>query len=120
MLRSKVMLGGGEVSNAYIPKYRNHAGQLVKMKKNSARFTTALGIKVLEFNLESDKAQYIRLGNDMKKNSIYSLRAAIYQTDEGDPEYKELKEIMIAELENAERRLLIDYLRTVPDIEEVK
>ncbi|KAK1379176.1 hypothetical protein POM88_025920 [Heracleum sosnowskyi] len=120
MLRSKVMLGGGEVSNAYIPKYRNHAGQLVKMKKNSARFTTALGIKVLEFNLESDKAQYVRLGNDMKKNSIYSLRAAIYQTGEGDPEYKELKEIMIAELENAERRLLIDYLRTVPDIEEVK
>ncbi|KAK1402415.1 hypothetical protein POM88_002020 [Heracleum sosnowskyi] len=120
MLRSKVMLGGGEVSNAYIPKYRNHAGKLVKMKKNSARFTTALGIKVLEFNLESDKAQYIRLGNDMKKNSIYSLRAAIYQTDEGDPEYKELKEVMIAELENAERRLLIDYLRTVHDIEEVK
>ncbi|KAK1386919.1 hypothetical protein POM88_015097 [Heracleum sosnowskyi] len=120
MLRSKVMLGGGEVSNAYIPKYRDHAGKLVEMKRNSARFKTALGIKVLEFNLESDKAQYIRLGNDMKKNSIYSLRAAIYQTGEGDPEYKELKEIMIAELENAERRLLIDYLRTVPDIEEVK
>ncbi|KAK1360837.1 hypothetical protein POM88_045311 [Heracleum sosnowskyi] len=120
MLRSKVMLGGGEVSNAYIPKYRDHAGKLVEMKRNSARFKTALGIKVLEFNLESDKAQYIRLGNDMKKNIIYSLRAAIYQTGEGDQEYKELKEIMIAELENAERRLLIDYLRTVPDIEEVK
>ncbi|KAK1365076.1 hypothetical protein POM88_040637 [Heracleum sosnowskyi] len=120
MLRSKVMLGGGEVSNAYIPKYRDHTGKLVEMKRNSARFKTALGLKVLEFNLESDKAQYIRLGNDMKKNSIYSLRAAIYQTGEGDPEYKELKEIMITELENAERRLLIDYLRTVPDIEEVK
>ncbi|KAK1399123.1 hypothetical protein POM88_008986 [Heracleum sosnowskyi] len=120
MLRSKVMLGGGEVSNAYTPKYRDHTGKLVEMKRNSARFKTALGRKVLEFNLESDKAQYIRLGNDMKKNSIYSLRAAIYQTGEGDPEYKELKEIMITELENAERRLLIDYLRTVPDIEEVK
>ncbi|KAK1379492.1 hypothetical protein POM88_026236 [Heracleum sosnowskyi] len=120
MLRSKVMLGGGEVSNAYIPKYRDHTGKLVEMKRNSARFKTALGLKVLEFNLESDKAQYIRLGNDMKKNSIYSLRAAIYQTGEGDSEYKELKEIMITELENAERRLLIDYLRTVPDIEEVK
>ncbi|KAK1397094.1 hypothetical protein POM88_006957 [Heracleum sosnowskyi] len=120
MLRSKVMLGGGEVSNAYIPRYRDHTGKLVEMKRNNARFKTALGLKVLEFNLESDKAQYIRLGNDMKKNSIYSLRAAIYQTGEGDPEYKELKEIMITELENAERRLLIDYLRTVPDIEEVK
>ncbi|KAK1359330.1 hypothetical protein POM88_043804 [Heracleum sosnowskyi] len=119
MLRSKAMLGGG-VSSVYIPKYRDHAGKIVEMKRNSARFKTALGIKVLEFNLESDKAHYIRLGNDMKKNSIYSLRAAIYQTGEGDPEYKELKEIMIAELENAERRLLIDYLRTVPDVQEVK
>ncbi|KAK1363787.1 hypothetical protein POM88_039348 [Heracleum sosnowskyi] len=119
MLRSKAMLGGG-VSSVYIPKYRDAYGKLVEMKRNSARFKTALGVKVLEFNLESDKAHYIRLGNDMKKNSIYSLRAAIYQTGEGDPEYKELKEIMIAELENAERRLLIDYLRTVPDVQEVK
>ncbi|KAK1358671.1 hypothetical protein POM88_043145 [Heracleum sosnowskyi] len=119
MLRSKAMLGGG-VSSIYIPKYRDHAGKLVEMKRNSAKFTTALGIKVLEFNLESDKAHYIRLGNDMEKNNIYSLRAAIYQTGEGNPEYKELKGIMIAELERAERRLLVDYLRTVPDIEEVK
>ncbi|KAK1383138.1 hypothetical protein POM88_020873 [Heracleum sosnowskyi] len=119
MLRSKAMLGGG-VSSVYIPKYRDHAGKIVEMKRNSARFKTALGVKVLEFNLESDRAHYIRLGNDMKKNNIYSLRAAIYQTGEGDPEYKELKEIMIAELENAERRLLIDYLRTVPDVQEVK
>ena len=90
------------------------------MKRNSAKFTTALGTKVLEFNPESDKAYYIRLGNDMRKNSIYSLRAAIYQTGEGNPEYKELKEIMIAELERAERRLLSDYIRTVPDIQEIQ
>ncbi|KAK1394958.1 hypothetical protein POM88_014014 [Heracleum sosnowskyi] len=119
MLRSKAMLGGG-VSSVYIPKYRDHTGKLVEMKRNSARLRTALGIKTLEFNLESDKSYFIRLGNDMRRNSIYSLRAAIYQTGESDSELKELKEIMMDELEKAERRLLIDYLRTVPDIEEVK
>ncbi|KAK1397459.1 hypothetical protein POM88_007322 [Heracleum sosnowskyi] len=119
MLRSKAMLGGG-VSSVYIPKYRDHTGKLVEMKKNSARFRTALNKKVLEFNLESDKAFYIRLGNEMNKNSIYSLRAAIYQIGEDEPELKELKKDMIAELDRAERKLLIDYLRTVPDIEEVK
>ncbi|KAK1387947.1 hypothetical protein POM88_016125 [Heracleum sosnowskyi] len=119
MLRSKIMLGGG-VSSAYIPKYRDAYGKIVEMKRNSARFRTALEMKVLEFNLESDKPFYIKLGNEMRKNSIYSLRAAIYQTGEGDPEFKELKENMIAELERAERRLLTDYLRTVPDIQEIK
>ncbi|KAK1396974.1 hypothetical protein POM88_006837 [Heracleum sosnowskyi] len=119
MLRSKAMLGGG-VSSVYIPKYRDHTGKLVEMKRNSARFRTALGIKVLEFNLESDKSYFIQLGNDMRRNIIYSLRAAIYQTGESDSELKELKEIMVDELEKAERRLLIDYLRIVPDIEEVK
>ncbi|KAK1389321.1 hypothetical protein POM88_017499 [Heracleum sosnowskyi] len=119
MMKSKVLLGGG-VSSAYIPKYRDAYGKIVEMKRNSAKFKTALGIKVLEFNLESDKSYYIKLGNEMRKNSIYSLRASIYQTGEGDPEYKELKEIMIAELERAERRLLTDYLRTVPDIQEIK
>ncbi|KAK1393465.1 hypothetical protein POM88_012521 [Heracleum sosnowskyi] len=119
MLKTKAMLGGG-VSSAYIPKYRDAYGKIVEMKKNSAKFNTALGIKVLEFNLESDKSCYIRLGNEMRKNNIYSLRAAIYQTGESDPELKELKEIMVDELAKAERRLLIDYLRTVPDIEEIK
>ena len=56
----------------------------------------------------------------MRKNIIYSLRAAIYQTGEGDPELRELKKIMIVELERAERKLLQDYIRTVPDIEEIK
>ncbi|KAK1365854.1 hypothetical protein POM88_041415 [Heracleum sosnowskyi] len=119
MQRSKVMLGGG-VSKVYIPKYRNAYGNVIEMKRNSARLRTDLGVKVLEFNLESDKAHFIRLGNEMRKNSIYSLRAAIYQTGESDPELKELKEIMVEELEKAERRLLIDYLRTVPDIQEIK
>jgi hypothetical protein len=119
MMRAKV-LSGAKITSAYIPKYRDAHGNLVEMKRNSAMFRTALGTKVLEFNLESDKAYFIRLGNEMRKNTIYSLRAAIYQTGESDPELKELKEVMVEELERAERRLLIEYLRTVPDIEEVK
>ncbi|KAK1394883.1 hypothetical protein POM88_013939 [Heracleum sosnowskyi] len=119
MMRAKV-LSGAKITSAYIPKYKDAHGNLVEMRRDSAKLSTALGIKVLEFNLESDKAFIIRLGNDMRRNSIYSLRAAIYQTGESDPELKELKEIMIAELERAERRLLTDYIRTVPDIQEIK
>ncbi|KAK1360497.1 hypothetical protein POM88_044971 [Heracleum sosnowskyi] len=119
MLRSKIMLGGG-VSSAYIPKYRDAYGKIVEMKRNSARLRTDLGVKVLEFNLESDKSYFIKLGNEMRKNSIYFLRAAIYQTGESDPELRELKKVMVEELERAERRLLMDYLRTVPDIQEIK
>ncbi|KAK1384011.1 hypothetical protein POM88_021746 [Heracleum sosnowskyi] len=119
MMKSKVLSGAG-VSSAYIPKYRDAHGKLVEMKRNSARFRTALNKKVLEFNLESDKPFYIRLGNEMNKNSIYSLRAAIYQIGEDEPEMKELKKIMIAELNRAEKKLLLDYIRTVPDIQEIK
>ncbi|KAK1391689.1 hypothetical protein POM88_010745 [Heracleum sosnowskyi] len=119
MMKSKVLFGGS-VSSAYIPKYRDAHGKLVEMKKNSARFRTALDKKVLEFNLESDKAFYIRLGNEMNKNNIYSLRAAIYQIGEDEPELKELKKDMIAELDRAERKLLSDYIRTVPDIQEIQ
>ncbi|KAK1392283.1 hypothetical protein POM88_011339 [Heracleum sosnowskyi] len=119
MVKSKVLFGGS-VSSVYIPKYRDAHGKLVEMKKNSARFRTALDKKVLEFNLESDKAFYIRLGNEMNKNNIYSLRAAIYQIGEDKPELKELKKDMIAELDRAERRLLSDYIRTVPDIQEIQ
>ncbi|KAK1364676.1 hypothetical protein POM88_040237 [Heracleum sosnowskyi] len=119
MVKSKVLFGGS-VSSVYIPKYRDAHGKLVEMKKNSARFRTTLDKKVLEFNLESDKAFYIRLGNEMNKNIIYSLRAAIYQIGEDEPELKELKKDMIAELDRAERKLLSDYIRTVPDIQEIQ
>ncbi|KAK1354735.1 hypothetical protein POM88_047991 [Heracleum sosnowskyi] len=119
MMKSKVLFGGS-VSSAYIPKYRDAHGKLVEMKKNSARFRTALDKKVLEFNLESDKAFYIRLGNEMNKNSIYSLRASIYQIGEDESELKELKKDMIAELDRAERKLMSDYIRTVPDIQEIQ
>ncbi|KAK1392037.1 hypothetical protein POM88_011093 [Heracleum sosnowskyi] len=113
-------LCGLKSSGSYIPKYRDYNGKLVEMQRNSARLRTDLGIKVLEFNLESDKSFIIKLGNEMRKNSIYALRTAIYQNGESDPELKELKKIMVAELERAERRLLMDYIRTVPDIEEIK
>ena len=89
------------------------------MKKDSARLVTIAGEKVLEFNVESDKAFIIRLGNEMKRNSISDLRAAIYQTGENDPELKKIKEQMIAELENAEEKLLNDYLKTTFEFQKI-
>ncbi|KAK1369898.1 hypothetical protein POM88_035990 [Heracleum sosnowskyi] len=52
---------------------------------------------------------------EMQRNS------ARLRTDlESDPELKELKKILVAELERAERRLRMDYIKNVPDIEEIK
>jgi hypothetical protein len=119
MMKAKA-LSGTKLTGEYIPKYRDYQGNIVEMKKNGAKLRTDLGITVLDFNQESEKAQFIRMGNDMKKNKIYSLRSAIYQTDESVPELKEIKKVMQIELENAERKLLIDYLRTTPDVEEIK
>ena len=116
MNKSKA-LQGIKSDAAYIPKYRDSAGKVIEMKKNSAKLRTDLGTTILEFNLESDKAYYIRLGNDMKKNKINHLRAAIYQINGADPELKKIKEAMEIELEKAEKRLLIDYLRTTSGIQ---
>ena len=87
MRRAKALQGTKSVEG-YIPKYRDYHGKLVEMKKNSAKFRTDLGIKVLEFNHESEQPFMIRLGNNMRRNNIYSLRAAIYQTGEDDQELK--------------------------------
>ena len=109
MLKKKAF---NKSKDPYVPKYRAHDGKMVEMKKDSARLVTIAGEKVLEFNVESDKGFIIRLGNEMKRNSISDLRAAIYQTGEDDPELKKIKEQMIAELEKAEEKLLEDYLKT--------
>ena len=59
----------------YVPKYRDHNGDIVDMKPNTAQIRTYLGIKGLEFNLESDKAYVIRLDQELRKAKINDLRA---------------------------------------------
>ncbi|KAL8119347.1 hypothetical protein AgCh_016755 [Apium graveolens] len=103
----------------YYPKYRAHNGDIVEMKPNTAKIPTFLGIKGLEFNLESDKAYVIRLDQDIRKAKINDLRAAIFQTCEDTVELKDAKSRMQNELEYAERSLLKNYLRTTPDIKEI-
>ncbi|KAL8108512.1 hypothetical protein AgCh_024823 [Apium graveolens] len=79
----------------YYPKYRAHNGDIVEIKPNTAKIiTTFLGIKGLEFNLESDKANIIRLDQDIKKAKINDLRAAIFQTGEDTIELKDAKRRM--------------------------
>ena len=87
------------------------------MKRNSARLKTILGTTFLEFNVESDKSHLIKLGNEMKQNKINHLRAAIYQINGADPELKKIKDAMELELEKAEKRLLVDYLKTTSGIQ---
>ncbi|KAL8101334.1 hypothetical protein AgCh_033278 [Apium graveolens] len=90
----------------YVPKYRDHNGDIVDMKPNTAQIRTYLGIKGLEFNLESDKAYVIRLDQELRKAKIDDLRAAIFQTGEDTAELKCVKRRMIDELRYAEKCLL--------------
>ena len=107
--------------NTYLPKYRDQKGDIVEMKPNSAKIiTTFLGYKAVEFNLESDKAYLIRMDQDIRKARINDLRAAIFQTGDDTAELKDAKRRMIDELKYAERCLLKNYLRTPPDIEEIR
>ncbi|KAL8119762.1 hypothetical protein AgCh_017026 [Apium graveolens] len=88
----------------YFPKYRDHNGDIVEMKPNTAKIiATFSGIKGLEFNLESDKAYIIRLDQDIRKAKINDLRAAIFQTGEDTVELKDAKRRMQNELEYADR-----------------
>ncbi|KAL8134591.1 hypothetical protein AgCh_009567 [Apium graveolens] len=106
--------------STYCPKYRDHKGDIVEMKPNSAKIiTTILGYKAMEFNLKSGKAYLIRLDQDIRKSRINDLRAAIFQIGEDTVELKNVKRKMINELEYAERCLLKNYLRTTPDIKEI-
>ncbi|KAL8088889.1 hypothetical protein AgCh_038595 [Apium graveolens] len=90
------------------------------MKPNTAKIRIYLGIKGLEFNLESNKAYVIRLDQELIKAKINDLRYAIFQTGEDTAELKDAKRRMIDELRYAERCLLKNYLRTTPDIEEIR
>ena len=49
-------LQGNKVDAPYVPKYRDHAGNIVDMKRNSAKLKTILGTTFLEFNAESEKS----------------------------------------------------------------
>ena len=107
--------------NPYCPKYRSHSGDIVEMKPNTAKIiTTFSGIKGLEFNLESNKAYVIRLDRELRKAKINDLRAAIFQAGEDTAELKDVKRRMIDELRYAEKCLLKNYLRTTPDIREIR
>ncbi|KAL1831076.1 hypothetical protein ACET3Z_000727 [Daucus carota] len=119
-IRRKMGITGNKNAGPFIPKYFNHQGQLVEMKKNSAKIETIAGISTLSFNEESDKGYYIRLDKDMRRNKIYDLRAAIYQTGVSDPELREIKRQMITTLAEAERELLREYLKTANGVYEAK
>ncbi|KAL8125191.1 hypothetical protein AgCh_012753 [Apium graveolens] len=107
--------------STYVPKYRDHKGDIVEMKPNTAKIiTTFQGYRAVEFNLESDKAYLIRLDQDIRKAKINDLRAAIFQIGEDSAELKDAKRRMIVELRYAERCLWKNYLRTTPDIREIR
>ncbi|KAL1807121.1 hypothetical protein ACET3Z_030189 [Daucus carota] len=119
-IKRKMGITGNKNAGPFIPKYFNSQGQLVEMKKNSAKIETLAGVSALSFNEESDKG-HIMLNKDlMKKNKIYDLRAAIYQTGVSNPELRDVKRQMIAALEEAEKELLRGYLKTAHGVYEAK
>ena len=104
----------------YVPKYVNVEGKEIEMKRNNTKFQTVAGVKVLIFNEESATGYHNKLGNQMARNDIYSLRSTIYQTGDTDPELSMVKNEMLEALVDAEKRLLKDYLRTQWDLEEIQ
>ena len=99
-----------KITGPFRPKSLNTEGKEVEMRRNSSKFETIDGVRVLTFNEESKEAHYIRLGNDIGRNSIYSLRSAIFQTGNDDGELSEVRAQMMEALLEAENRLLRDYL----------
>ena len=98
------------ITGPFKPKYLNAEGKEVEMRRNSSRFETIAGVRVLTFSEESKDAHYIRLGNDMGRNNIYSLKSAIFQTGNDDGELSEVRAQIMEALLEAENRLLRDYL----------
>lgn len=108
-----------QITGPYRPKYLNDEGKEVEMVRNSAKFETFAGIRVLTFNEESTKANCIKLGDQMHRNNIRDLRAAIYQTGDDEPEYRLVKKQMVYALVEAEQKLLKDYLSKQWHLEEI-
>ena len=75
------------VNESENPRYLDFDGKEVEMKKNTAQFETISGKRGLTFNPES-VAGCIILIDDMEKNSIQELRAAIYQVGDETLEHK--------------------------------
>lgn len=120
ILDNRKLVVGRKSVGPYVPRYLNHEGKEIEMKKNSSRFQTIAGIRVLTFNEDSPRGYMIRLGNEMRNNSIYNLRAAIYQTGNNDPELSMVKNQMVEALIEAEQRLLRGYLRMQYDLEAIQ
>ena len=93
------------------PRYINFDGREVEMQKNKAEFDTISGKRGLTFNPEST-AGCIILIDDMEKNTIPELRAAIYQIGDGTMEHKVVKAQMEMMLEMKEERLLSEFLKS--------
>ena len=99
------------VNESENPRYLSFDGKEVEMKKNTAQFETISGRRGLTFNPES-VAGCIILIDDMEKNSIQELRAAIYQIGDETLEHKVVKAQMEMMLEMKEERLLSEFLRS--------
>ena len=77
------------------------------MEKSSATFETFVGIKHLAFSpLSNIMDNTIHLGERLRRNSIYSLRAAIYQIRDSNKELEDIKQHMVEVLEEIELKLL--------------
>ena len=53
----------------------------------------------------------VHLGERLRNNSIYSLRAAIYQIEDSNQELKDIKHQMIEFVEEADPKLLKDNIK---------
>ena len=76
----------------------------------------SLGTKVLTFNPDGKKIEFLELDDLSLGNSkLHNLRTAIYQNDESTDELKEHKQRMQWYLDVMEENLLRKFLEDFPD-----
>ena len=95
-----------------VPCYITKDKKEKKMQKDSALFESFVGVKHIAFSPLSDRMDNTMLLREkVKRSSIYSLTAAIYQTWESTQELRDIKKHMIEIIDEADLKLLRDNIK---------
>ena len=103
-----------QVNAEYKPKYLDAHCKEVEMKKGDAKLETFLGKTMFSFNPQSIKGCAIDIGSGMHRTKLRDLRAAIYQLEADTYELVKIKEDMEKHLEDAEEKLVNEFLDMNP------
>lgn len=94
----------------YIPKYILEVGSLRVMERNMLNFKLHLLSDICTL-IQEERGLQAYLNESIRRNSIYNLRVAIYQTCDATQELRPVKKQMIQSLPITLKKLFADFLR---------